>query len=145
MALARPRVCGAELGETSIETVAVILRNPGAIELGSVPLDDPGPDDIVVEIAHTGISTGTEKLFWSGTMPPFPGMGYPLIPGYEAVGEVVQAGAGSVAAHRRHGLRAGRQLLRPGARAVRRRRPAAGHASGPRAEGGCRRSAPTRR
>jgi 3-hydroxyethyl bacteriochlorophyllide a dehydrogenase len=96
------------VGENSIETVAVILRNPGAIELGSVPLDDPGPDDIVVEIAHTGISTGTEKLFWSGTMPPFPGMGYPLIPGYEAVGEVVQAGAGSV-------LRTGDTVFVPGA------------------------------
>lgn len=26
-------------------------------------------------------------------MPPFPGMGYPLVPGYEAAGEVVEAGA----------------------------------------------------
>ena len=43
---------------------------------------------------HSGISTGTEKLFWSGEMPPFPGMGYPLVPGYEAAGEVVEAGAG---------------------------------------------------
>ena len=84
-------------------------------------LDAPGPDDIVVEIAHTGISTGTEKLFWSGKMPPFPGMGYPLIPGYEAVGEVVAGRRRIGAAHRRHGLRAGRQLLRPGARPVRRR------------------------
>jgi bacteriochlorophyllide a dehydrogenase len=85
----------------------VILSKPGAIELGSVALDAPGPDDIVVEIAHTGISTGTEKLFWSGKMPPFPGMGYPLIPGYEAVGEVVQAGAGS--------LRVGDRVFVPGA------------------------------
>jgi len=45
----------------------------------------------VVDISHSGISTGTEKLFWSGTMPPFPGMGYPLVPGYEAVGEVVES------------------------------------------------------
>lgn len=74
----------------------MILSKPGAIELGSVALDAPGPEDIVVEIAHTGISTGTEKLFWSGRMPPFPGMGYPLIPGYEAVGEVVQAGSGAL-------------------------------------------------
>lgn len=85
----------------------MILSKPGAIELGSVALDAPGPEDIVVEIAHTGISTGTEKLFWSGRMPPFPGMGYPLIPGYEAVGEVVQAGAGS--------LRVGDTVFVPGA------------------------------
>ncbi len=86
----------------------MILSKPGAIELGSVALDAPGPDDIVVEIAHTGISTGTEKLFWTGAMPPFPGMGYPLIPGYEAVGEVVQAGAGSA-------LRSGDRVFVPGA------------------------------
>jgi 3-hydroxyethyl bacteriochlorophyllide a dehydrogenase len=85
-----------------------MLSKPGLIELGSVALDAPGPDDIVVEVAHTGISTGTEKLFWSGTMPPFPGMGYPLIPGYEAVGEVVQAGAGSA-------LRIGDTVFVPGA------------------------------
>ena len=28
-------------------------------------------------------------------MPSFPGMGYPLVPGYEAIGEVVEAGNGS--------------------------------------------------
>jgi 3-hydroxyethyl bacteriochlorophyllide a dehydrogenase len=88
--------------------VAVILSNPGAIEIRSVALDALGPDDIVVEISHTGISTGTEKLFWSGTMPSFPGIGYPLIPGYEAVGEVVQAGAGS-------SLRTGDRVFVPGA------------------------------
>jgi len=93
---------------TTIDTVAVILSNPGAIDLGSVALDAPGPDDIVVEISHTGISTGTEKLSWSGRMPPFPGMGYPLIPGYEAVGEVVQASGGS------H-LRTGDRVFVPGA------------------------------
>lgn len=92
---------------TSIETVAVILSEPGAIDLRTVALDVPGPEDIVVEIAHTGISTGTEKLFWSGRMPPFPGMGYPLIPGYEAVGEVVRAGSGS--------LRVGDTVFVPGA------------------------------
>ena len=61
--------------------------------LDSLGLTPPGRDDLVVDIAYSGISTGTEKLFWSGTMPPFPGMGYPLVPGYEATGEVVEAGA----------------------------------------------------
>jgi 3-hydroxyethyl bacteriochlorophyllide a dehydrogenase len=41
---------------------------------------------------YSGISTGTEKLIWSGTMPQFPGMGYPLVPGYESVGTIMQAG-----------------------------------------------------
>jgi 3-hydroxyethyl bacteriochlorophyllide a dehydrogenase len=57
-----------------------------------VRLSPPGEADLVVEVIHSGISTGTEKLFWSGQMPPFPGMGYPLVPGYESAGEVVEAG-----------------------------------------------------
>ncbi len=48
------------------------------------------PGDVVVRVQHSGISTGTEKLFWLGTMPPFPGMGYPLVPGYESFGEIVE-------------------------------------------------------
>ncbi|ROU03136.1 chlorophyll synthesis pathway protein BchC [Histidinibacterium lentulum] len=74
---------------------AVILDAPRSLALGDLPVTDPGAGDIVVEIAHSGISTGTEKLFWSGQMPPFPGMGYPLVPGYEAAGEVVEAGSGT--------------------------------------------------
>jgi len=58
-----------------------------------VTLSPPSASDLVVEIRHSGVSTGTEKLFWSGEMPPFPGMGYPLVPGYEAVGTVVEAGS----------------------------------------------------
>ena len=75
-----------------METTAVILAGPRQIGLGQLALNAPGAGDLVVEISHSGISTGTEKLFWSGTMPPFPGMGYPLVPGYEAAGEVVEAG-----------------------------------------------------
>lgn len=75
-----------------LDTAAVILKSPGAIALDRVTLVDPSASDVVVEVSHTGISTGTEKLFWSGQMPPFPGMGYPLVPGYEATGEVVEVG-----------------------------------------------------
>lgn len=76
-----------------METAAVLLTGPKALGLESVAMVTPEAEDIVVEITHSGISTGTEKLFWSGQMPPFPGMGYPLVPGYEATGEVVEAGA----------------------------------------------------
>lgn len=75
-----------------MDATAVVLTGPRAIEVQSVALNTPVASDIVVRISHSGISTGTEKLFWSGKMPPFPGMGYPLIPGYEASGEVVEAG-----------------------------------------------------
>lgn len=62
------------------------------LELSRLEVTDPQADELVVRVTHSGISTGTEKLFWTGEMPPFPGMGYPLVPGYEAAGEVVEAG-----------------------------------------------------
>lgn len=91
-----------------MDSHAVILTAPGALSLGILGLTDPGPADLVVEIAHSGISTGTEKLFYTGQMPPFPGMGYPLVPGYEAAGEVVEAGSDS-------GFSVGEHVFVPGA------------------------------
>lgn len=78
-----------------MQTTAVILKGPKDLCIDMLDIKAPLAGDLVVRIAHSGISTGTEKLFWSGQMPPFPGMGYPLVPGYEATGEVVEAGAGS--------------------------------------------------
>ncbi len=75
-----------------MQTDAVLLTGPKALSVETLALTAPGAEDVVVEVHHSGISTGTEKLFWSGDMPPFPGMGYPLVPGYEAAGEVVEAG-----------------------------------------------------
>lgn len=91
-----------------MQTNAVVLNAPRTLALETVHLTDPGPDDLVVDIAHSGISTGTEKLFWTGDMPPFPGMGYPLIPGYEASGEVVEAGSNT-------GYKPGDHVFVPGA------------------------------
>ena len=84
------------------------MHGPGELGLESLGLVAPDADDLVVEVVHSGISTGTEKLFWSGTMPPFPGMGYPLVPGYEAAGVVVAAGSAT-------GYRVGDHVFVPGA------------------------------
>jgi 3-hydroxyethyl bacteriochlorophyllide a dehydrogenase len=90
-------------------SLAVVLRAPRELELAVLPLSSPNDDDVVVDVAWSGISTGTERLLWSGTMPPFPGLGYPLVPGYESVGTVVAAGPAS----RRL---PGQQVFVPGAR-----------------------------
>jgi 3-hydroxyethyl bacteriochlorophyllide a dehydrogenase len=78
-------------GSFIVQTTAVVLNGPRDIRLDTLTVAAPQAKDLVVQIKHSGISTGTEKLFWSGQMPPFPGMGYPLVPGYEATGEVVEA------------------------------------------------------
>ncbi|QYU67348.1 chlorophyll synthesis pathway protein BchC [Leptolyngbya sp. 15MV] len=77
----------------SMESLAVILEAPRQLSLRRLSLTPLGASDVVVDIHWSGISSGTEKLLWSGEMPPFPGMGYPLVPGYESVGRVVDAGA----------------------------------------------------
>ncbi|MCX7931903.1 MAG: alcohol dehydrogenase catalytic domain-containing protein, partial [Rhodovarius sp.] len=92
-----------------MDTLAVLLRQPEELELSRLPLAEPTEADVVVEIRWSGISTGTERLLWSGRMPPFPGMGYPLVPGYESVGVVSAAGPAS-------GRRVGELVFVPGAR-----------------------------
>lgn len=91
-----------------MEARAVFLNGPRDLKLDTLPLKEPSAQDLVVDVAYSGISTGTEKLFWTGDMPPFPGMGYPLVPGYEAAGEVVSAPADS-------GYKAGDHVFVPGA------------------------------
>ncbi len=76
-----------------MNTMAVVLTEPEQLKLSRVALSPPGEEDVVVDIEWTGISTGTERLLWSGRMPPFPGMGYPLVPGYESVGRISSVGA----------------------------------------------------
>jgi 3-hydroxyethyl bacteriochlorophyllide a dehydrogenase len=78
-----------------MDTLAVVLEEPERLSLRYLDLQDMTANDVVVEIDWSGISTGTERLLWSGRMPPFPGMGYPLVPGYESVGRVVDAGGGA--------------------------------------------------
>jgi bacteriochlorophyllide a dehydrogenase len=87
---------------------AVIFGAPGRLEVRETALTDMGGGDVLVEVHYSGISTGTEKLLWTGQMPEFPGMGYPLIPGYESVGRIVDAGAG-------HEARIGEWVFVPGA------------------------------
>jgi 3-hydroxyethyl bacteriochlorophyllide a dehydrogenase len=91
-----------------MDTLAVVLNEPENLGLRRLVLTPPGEADVVVDIAWSGISTGTERLLWSGRMPHFPGMGYPLVPGYESVGEVVEAGP-------RSGRRLGEQVFVAGA------------------------------
>ena len=75
-----------------MEALAVVLNKPESLSVDRLAVTPPGAADVVVDIDFSGISTGTERLLWQGRMPPFPGMGYPLVPGYESVGRIVAAG-----------------------------------------------------
>ena len=94
--------------EPEMDAFAVVFDRPESLALSRLPLTTPGDSDVVVDVAWSGISTGTERLLYLGRMPPFPGMGYPLVPGYETVGRIVDAGRGT-------GPRAGEMVFVPGA------------------------------
>ncbi len=91
-----------------MKTTAVVLREPEQLALATLDLTPPGEADVVVDIEFSGISTGTERLLYSGRMPAFPGMGYPLVPGYESVGRIAAAGP-------RSGREPGARVFVPGA------------------------------
>lgn len=92
-----------------MNTTAIVLEQPEHLMLSRLDLTPPAADDVVVDIEYSGISTGTEKLLWNGRMPTFPGMGYPLVPGYESVGHIIEAGP-------RAKHRVGERVFVPGAR-----------------------------
>lgn len=89
-------------------TTAVVLNGPKEIGLRDLELATLGDGHVVVDVEWSAISTGTERLLYNGEMPPFPGMGYPLVPGYESVGRVVES-IGAPA------LRVGDRVFVPGA------------------------------
>ncbi len=92
-----------------MNSMAVIFEAPERLAVSPVQLPAPTDDEVVVDIDWSGISTGTERLLWSGRMPPFPGMGYPLVPGYESIGRITAAGKNAEA-------RIGDHVFVPGAR-----------------------------
>lgn len=92
-----------------MNTLAVVLEEPERLVLSQLPLPQPSEEDVIIDMEWSGISTGTERLLWSGRMPPFPGLGYPLVPGYESVGRVREAGS-------RSGVKIGERVFVAGAR-----------------------------
>lgn len=92
-----------------MQSLAITFQQPEALDVRTLTLATPQVGDVVVDVAWSGISTGTERLLWSGRMPAFPGLGYPLVPGYESVGRVVESHGAAV--HREGDL-----VFVPGAR-----------------------------
>jgi len=66
---------------------AAVLVSPERIEIQEVAKPSIGRNDVLVKLKYCGICTLEQRLF-SGTMKIF----YPIIPGHEASGEVVEVG-----------------------------------------------------
>ncbi len=68
---------------------AAVLTAPETIEIREVEKPSPRDGEILVKLKACGICTLEQRLF-TGEMK----IGYPLVPGHEAAGEVVEAGPG---------------------------------------------------
>jgi len=77
---------------------AIVIEGPGRAELRDVASVPPGPGEVRIRLLATGIC-GTDVEIFDGTMPYFTGgmASYPVIPGHEWVGEVVETDAGVTA------------------------------------------------
>jgi 2-desacetyl-2-hydroxyethyl bacteriochlorophyllide A dehydrogenase len=67
---------------------AAVIVTPGEIAVESVPDPTPGPREVVVRVAGCGIC-GTDLHIMDGEFAP----AYPIVPGHEFAGEVVDVGS----------------------------------------------------
>lgn len=74
-----------------MNTRAIVIPKAHTVELQDVALKPLGIDDVLVQTALTSISAGTERMLLSGVMP-HPMLQFPVVPGYETVGEVIETG-----------------------------------------------------
>ncbi|GAB3496127.1 zinc-dependent alcohol dehydrogenase family protein [Amycolatopsis cihanbeyliensis] len=67
---------------------AAIIDEPGSIRVGEVPDPKPGDREVVLRVGACGIC-GTDLHIADGHFPPTP---YPIVPGHEFAGEIVEIG-----------------------------------------------------
>lgn len=67
---------------------AAMITEPGSISVGRAPDPTPTPPDVVVEVGACGVC-GTDLHIADGEFPPTP---YPIVPGHEFAGTVVEVG-----------------------------------------------------
>ncbi len=67
---------------------ALVIDKPGSFSVESVPDPRPGPDMAVIRVEACGVC-GTDLHIVNGEFPPTP---YPIIPGHEFAGRVVDPG-----------------------------------------------------
>ncbi|GAA0522572.1 alcohol dehydrogenase [Saccharopolyspora subtropica] len=67
---------------------AAIVDQPGSVRVGDVPDPKPGDRQLLIRVGACGIC-GTDLHIADGHFPPTP---YPIVPGHEFAGEVVELG-----------------------------------------------------
>jgi 3-hydroxyethyl bacteriochlorophyllide a dehydrogenase len=99
----------------TLKSRAVVFPRPLVVEVAEVDLPEPGDGDVVVEVAFSALSPGTERWCLRGLLEATDGspVAFPHVPGYQAAG-VVRAVGSAVA-----GLRPGDRVFSRNCRAPR--------------------------
>ncbi len=72
---------------------AIVVEKPMCAAVQEIRMPEVTDESVVVKTAYSGISMGTELKVWSGVTGALGGeLWYPLVGGYEQVGEVVYVG-----------------------------------------------------
>jgi bacteriochlorophyllide a dehydrogenase len=75
-----------------VNTKAIVFPKAHTVEVHTVELKALGDDDVLVRTRLSSISAGTERMLLRGVMP-HPMLQFPVVPGYETVGDVIDGGA----------------------------------------------------
>jgi 3-hydroxyethyl bacteriochlorophyllide a dehydrogenase len=70
----------------------IVFPEAGRVEMRTLSLRESAHDEAVVATKFSSISAGTERLLFSGKLPGFPQLQFPLVPGYEAAGVIERIG-----------------------------------------------------
>ncbi|NKY42616.1 zinc-dependent alcohol dehydrogenase family protein [Nocardia cerradoensis] len=65
---------------------ALVIEKPGEYSVQTIPDPTPGPGEVVIEVSAVGIC-GTDIHIVEGEFPPTP---YPIVPGHEFCGQIVE-------------------------------------------------------
>jgi 2-desacetyl-2-hydroxyethyl bacteriochlorophyllide A dehydrogenase len=80
-----------------MKTPAVVFVEPKRVEIREMEVADPGPGQVGIRTAYSGVSQGTERWALTGRYNHWdenPALNYPCSPGYQAAGTVDALGEG---------------------------------------------------
>jgi L-iditol 2-dehydrogenase len=70
-----------------MNTTAIVMTDPGELEVREITLPDVGPDDVLLRVEVTGIC-GTDVHMYNGGMD----LEFPVVPGHEFTGVIEEVG-----------------------------------------------------
>jgi 3-hydroxyethyl bacteriochlorophyllide a dehydrogenase len=78
-----------------MKSTAVVFSRPKQLSLQALELPQVQAGQLELAVHYSGISTDAERMLWDGSMSALGSVGYPLVPGFETVGQVVKAPRGA--------------------------------------------------